>query len=71
MYLNNMKNNSNAVDKPFCAVITGMKTYTIYMQLQKYIHYRREDPADNAALPKLPDFPNFLTSLTLQIFRLP
>jgi hypothetical protein len=32
-YFNNMKNNSNAVDKSFCAVITEMITYTIYMKL--------------------------------------
>jgi hypothetical protein len=37
MYLSNMKN-SSAVDKYFCAVITGMITYTIYMMLQKYIY---------------------------------
>jgi hypothetical protein len=28
MYLDNMKNKSNAVDKFFCAVITGMITCT-------------------------------------------
>jgi hypothetical protein len=72
MYLNNMKNNINAVDKFSCAVITGTITYTIYMKLQKYIYYRREDPS------KPPDLPNFLTSrppkfpdlLTSQIFDL-
>jgi hypothetical protein len=59
MYLNNMKNNSNAVDKSFYAAIIGMVTYTIYMKFQKYIHYRREDAADTSALP------------TPQIFRPP
>jgi hypothetical protein len=29
IYLNNMMNNSNALDKSFCAVITGMITYTM------------------------------------------
>jgi hypothetical protein len=29
-YLNNTKNNSNAVHKSFCAVISGIITYTIY-----------------------------------------
>jgi hypothetical protein len=36
MYLNNTKNNSNAVDKSFNAVITGI-TYTMCMKLQRYI----------------------------------
>jgi hypothetical protein len=67
MYLNNMKNNINAVDKSFYAVITGMVTYTMYMKLQKYIHYRRGDPAEPSAFPILPKLPNFLTSLTSKI----
>jgi hypothetical protein len=50
-YLNSMKNNSNVADKSFCVVITGMINYTMYMKLQKYIYYRREDPADPSALP--------------------
>jgi hypothetical protein len=33
MYLNNMKN-SNDVDKSFCAVFTGIITYTMYIKLQ-------------------------------------
>jgi hypothetical protein len=63
MYLN--LKNSNAVDKSFCAVITGMITYTIYMKLQKYIHYQQEDPADPSAFPILPNLP------TSQVFRHP
>jgi hypothetical protein len=69
-HLNNMKNNSNAVDKSYCAVISGMMTYTMCIKLQKYIHYRREDPAhlsgppilQTSRPPKFPDllnFPNF------------
>jgi hypothetical protein len=38
MYLNNLKNNSNIEDKSFCAVITGIITYTMYMKLQICIH---------------------------------
>jgi hypothetical protein len=49
-YLNNIKNNSNAMDKSISAVITGI-TYTIYTKVQKYISYRREDPEDPSALP--------------------
>jgi hypothetical protein len=52
-----MKNNSIAEDKSFSALITGMITYTLYMKLQKYIHYRREVPADLSALPILPNLP--------------
>jgi hypothetical protein len=52
MYLNNR----NAVDKCFCAVITGI-TYTIYMKLQKYNYYRREHHADPFALHILPNVP--------------
>jgi hypothetical protein len=52
-YLNNMKNNSNAMDKSIRAVITGI-TYAIYTKFQKYISYRREDHADPPALPKTP-----------------
>jgi hypothetical protein len=52
MYLNNMKNNKNAGDKSFCAVISRMITYTIYMKLQKYIHYLgREDLPDPSIIP--------------------
>jgi hypothetical protein len=51
MYLNNMKNNSSAVDKFFCAVFTGMITYTIYTKLQKCIDYRRKVFAETSALP--------------------
>jgi hypothetical protein len=51
-YLSNMKNNSNAMDKSICAVITA-KTYTIYTKVQKFISYRRQCPEDPSALPKL------------------
>jgi hypothetical protein len=44
MYLINMKNNTNIVDKSFFAVIAGIISYKIYMKLQKCIYYRREDP---------------------------
>jgi hypothetical protein len=56
-YLNNMKNNSNAVDKSFLVGITGKITYTIYMKLKKYIHYRQEVLTDPSALPILPNLP--------------
>jgi cell division protein ZapA (FtsZ GTPase activity inhibitor) len=56
-YLNNMKNNSNAVDKSLCTVITGMVTYTMYMKLQNYIHYFEKDAADPSTLPILPNLP--------------
>jgi hypothetical protein len=57
MFLANIKNNSNAVDKSFLAGITGKITYTIYVKLQKYIRYRREDPTDQSELPILPNLP--------------
>jgi hypothetical protein len=53
MYLNNMKNKSNAMDKIMCAVMIGI-TYTIYKKIQIYISYLREDPADSYALPNIP-----------------
>jgi hypothetical protein len=66
-----MKNNGNAVDKSFCAVITGMITYTMNMKLQQYIHYRREDPAAPTNFSTSLTSKNFSTSLTSQICRPP
>jgi hypothetical protein len=52
-----------AVDKSVSAVITRI-TYTIYMNLQKYIYYRREEPS---VFPILPNLPTHETSRPPQI----
>jgi hypothetical protein len=49
MYLNNTKNNLNAVDKSFCVVMKGMITYTIYTKLQKCNYHPDCSRADNDA----------------------
>jgi hypothetical protein len=57
IYLKKMKSNSNAVGKSFCAVFTGVVTYTMYKKLEIYVHYRREEPADPSAIQILIHLP--------------